>query len=176
MELDNLTTLLKLDQYRISPMPAAGASRPKRCHTTPRGEIYFKFGMTNNEICAELFAYHLAVQLGIAAAETRLAISADELGVASHDIGAYSEPSDVEGYSVKDYLHVKGFVEVCLFDYIIMNEDRHAGNWGIIESNNIQGVAVIPVESNNILDAHNTQSIKDIQDARGVQSTQGGYA
>jgi len=123
--------LLDLEQYRRSPNRGAGASLPKRCYSSPQGEIYFKFGMTDNEICAELFAYYLAGQLGINAACTKLAKSGSVLGVASYDIGDYAEPSDEKSYSVKDYTSIEGFVFMCLFDYLIMNEDRHAGNWGI---------------------------------------------
>ena len=123
--------LLELDKYRRSPMPIAGASRPKRCYTTPSGEIYFKFGLTTNELCAEMFAFSIGKQLGISVAKTRFAISCDELGIASYDIGEYSEPDDKISYSVKDFIYLSGFIEMCLFDYLIMNEDRHAINWGI---------------------------------------------
>ena len=123
--------LLELDNYRRSPMPIAGASRPKKCYTTPSGEIYFKFGLTNNELCAEMFAFSIGIQLGISIAKTRLAVSSDELGIASYDIGEYTEPDDRISYSIKDFIHLKGFTEMCLFDYLIMNEDRHAINWGI---------------------------------------------
>jgi len=129
-----VTELLDLDRHRRSPNRGAGASRPKRNYTSPQGEIYFKFGLTKNEICAELFAYDLAKQLGIDVAETRLAKSAETLGVASYDIGEHDEPKDdVESYSVKDYIGLDGFVSMCLFDYLIMNEDRHARNWGIVK-------------------------------------------
>ena len=127
------TELLNLDQYRRSPNRGAGASRPKRNYTSPHGEIYFKFDMTSNEICAELFAYDLAKQLDIDIATTRLAQSGSVLGVASYDIGEYKEPSDDKSYSVKDFLTIDGFIFMCLFDYLIMNEDRHAGNWGITD-------------------------------------------
>jgi hypothetical protein len=123
--------LLYLDQYRKSPQSFAGASRPKRVYTTPKGDIYFKFELTSNEICAELFANFIGNQLGLKMAETRLAISAGTLGIASLDIGVYTEPDDSGGnYSVKDFIHINDFIEMCLFDYLIMNEDRHAGNWG----------------------------------------------
>jgi len=127
------TTMLELDQFRKSPNRGAGASRPKRNYTSPQGEIYFKFNLTNNEVCAELFAYDLAKQLGISVAETRLAKSGDVLGIASYDIGDYDEPEDAEGYSVKQFTSINGFVPMLLFDYLIMNEDRHAGNWGIVD-------------------------------------------
>jgi len=126
-----VTELLDLDSYRRSPNRGAGASRPKRNYTSPQGEIYFKFDMTNNEICAELFAYDLAKHLGLDTAVTRLAKSGAVLGVASYDVGEYEEPTDDKSYSVKDFLTIDGFVFMCLFDYLIMNEDRHAGNWGI---------------------------------------------
>jgi len=126
-------TILNLDQFRRSPNRGAGASRPKRNYTSPQGEIYFKFDLTNNENCAELFAYDLAKQLGIDVALTRLAQSGSVFGVASYDIGEYEEPSDDISYSVKDFIGLDGFVNMCLFDYLIMNEDRHAGNWGIID-------------------------------------------
>ena len=130
---DNIAyELLELDQYRRSPNRGAGASRPKRNYTSPQGEIYFKFGITNNELCAELFSYDLAKQLEIDVAVTRLAQSGSVLGAASYDIGEYEEPSDAQSYSVKDFIEIDGFITMCLFDYLIMNEDRHAGNWGII--------------------------------------------
>ena len=124
------TELLALDTYRRSPNRGAGASRPKRNYTSPHGEIYFKFGISNNEICAELFAYDLAGQLGIDVAVTRLAEAGGVMGIASYDNGGYEEIDDRLSYSVKDYVHISGFIEMCLFDYLIMNEDRHAGNWG----------------------------------------------
>ena len=120
-----------LDNYRRSPNRGAGASRPKRNYTSPQGEIYFKFGITNNEICAELFSYDLAKQLEIDVAVTRLAEAGGVVGVASHDNGGYEEIDDKLSYSVKDYAHIPGVIEMCMFDYLIMNEDRHAGNWGI---------------------------------------------
>jgi len=126
------TELLALDKYHHSPNRGAGASRPKRNYTSPQGEIYFKFGITHNEICAELFAYDLAKQLGINVAVTRLAEAGGVMGVASYDNGGYEETDDKLSYSVKDYAHINGAVEMFLFDYLIMNEDRHAGNWGII--------------------------------------------
>jgi hypothetical protein len=129
--LSDETVMLELSQFRRSPTPGASASRPKRCFTTPSGEVYFKFDITNNEICAELFAYHIGNRLGISMAKTRLARYKNGLGIASYDIGGYDEPLDTISYSVKDFLHIKGFVSMCLFDYLIMNEDRHAGNWGI---------------------------------------------
>ncbi|MCL2603287.1 MAG: phosphatidylinositol 4-kinase [Defluviitaleaceae bacterium] len=126
-------TLLDLSHYRKSLNRGAGASRPKRVYTSPRGEVYFKFDLTNNEICAELFAYALAIQLDIPVAETKLARSDMLMGVASYDVGVYTEPQDKVSYSVKDFISLNGFVQMCLFDYLIMNEDRHAGNWGITD-------------------------------------------
>ena len=150
--------LLDLDQYRRSPNRGAGASRPKRNYTSPQGEIYFKFGITTNEICAELFAYDLAEQLDIDLAVTRLAKSNLDLGVASYDIGEYEEPSDEKSYSVKDFIAIDGFICMCLFDYLIMNEDRHAGNWGIINGR------VAPLFDHNIAFGGDV-IIKDIDEA-----------
>ena len=127
--------LLILDNYHRSPIRGSGASRPKLVFTSPQGAVYFKFGMETNEICAELFAYALALQLGIDIAVTRLAVLDGRLGIASYDIGTYEEPTDKDSYSVKDFIHISGFSQMCLFDYLIMNEDRHAGNWGIVNGN-----------------------------------------
>ena len=127
-------SLLILEKYRKSPNRGAGASRPKRVYSSPRGEIYFKFDMTYNEMCAELFSYALSFPLEVKTAEVQLAISGTVLGIASYDIGLYEEPDDRNSYSVKDFLHLKGFIQMCLFDYLIMNEDRHAGNWGIMDN------------------------------------------
>jgi len=124
--------LLILDNYHRSPIRGSGASRPKLVFTSPQGAVYFKFGMETNEICAELFAYSLAMQLDVDVAVTRLAELDGRLGIASYDIGIYEEPVDRYSYSVKDFVHVSGFAQMCLFDYLITNEDRHAGNWGII--------------------------------------------
>jgi len=125
------SAILELSEYRRSLSPGADASKPKYQITTPEANIFFKFKLSNNEICAEVVSYRLAVELGIAAAETRVARYKKELGVASFDIGKYQEPDDTVSYSIKDFLHIKGFVKMCLFDYLIMNEDRHGGNWGI---------------------------------------------
>ena len=129
------SSLLILDNYHRSPIRGSGASRPKLVFTSPQGAVYFKFGMETNEICAELFAYSLALQLGIDIAATRLAELDGRLGIASYDIGIYEEPTDRDSYSIKDFIHVNGFLQMCLFDYLIMNEDRHAGNWGITNGN-----------------------------------------
>ena len=123
--------LLEIERYSRSPNRGAGATRPKRSYTSPYGEVYFKFGLTNNEICAELFAYAIGKQLDLPMAVTRLAKSDTTLGIASYDNGGYSEINDEESYSIRDFVNVLGFIDMCLFDYLIMNEDRHAGNWGI---------------------------------------------
>lgn len=124
--------ILDLGEYRRSPSPGVEASRPKYQITTPQGEIYFKFRLTNNEICAELLSCQIAAALGIPAARTRLSKYKQNIGIASCDIGIYEEPDDSLSYSVKDFLGIEGFVQMCLFDYLVMNEDRHAGNWGIM--------------------------------------------
>ena len=123
---------LHLKEYQRSPSPGVNASRPKYQITTPNGDIYFKFKMTDNEIGAELFAYHIGQLLEIPVARTELATYKQEIGIASYDIGYFTEPDDSISYSIKDFIKVNGFIEMCLFDYLIMNEDRHAGNWGII--------------------------------------------
>ena len=134
--LDNDTTgqILNLNEYRRSPSPGIEASRPKYQITTPNGEIYFKFQLTNNEICAELLAFQIASELGIPAAKTCLSKYKENIGIASYDIGIYTEPDDSVSYSIKDFLEIDGFIQMCLFDYLVMNEDRHAGNWGILDN------------------------------------------
>jgi hypothetical protein len=153
------TELLDLDQYRKSPNRGAAASCPKRSYTTPQGDIYFKFDLTSNEICAELFAYDIAKQLGIRVAKTRLAQAGLVLGIASYDIGAHTEGStvDAETYSIKDFTLVIGFIEMCLFDYLIMNEDRHGGNWGTHEG------AIAPLFDHNYAFGGDTE-ITNIED------------
>jgi len=126
--------ILNLNEFRRSPSPGIEASRPKYQITTPEGEIYFKFQLTNNEICAEIVANQLAINLNISAAKTCLSKHKENIGVASYDIGIYEEPDDSVSYSVKDFLEIDGFIQMCLFDYLIMNEDRHAGNWGIFDN------------------------------------------
>jgi len=126
--------ILNLNEFRRSPSPGVEASRPKYQITTPGGEIYFKFQLTNNEICAEIIAYKLAENLNIPVARTCLSKYKENIGIASYDIGTYEEPDDTVSYSVKDFLEIEGFIQMCLFDYLIMNEDRHAGNWGISDN------------------------------------------
>ena len=126
--------ILNLNEFRRSPSPGVEASRPKYLITTPEGEIYFKFQLTNNEVCAEVIAYQLAENLDIPVAKTCLSKYKENIGIASYDIGIYEEPDDSLSYSVKDFLGIEGFVQMCLFDYLIMNEDRHAGNWGILNN------------------------------------------
>jgi hypothetical protein len=130
---DNGGQILNLNEYRRSPSPGVEASRPKYQITTPEGEIYFKFQLTNNEICAEIVAYQLALSLNIPAAKTCLSKYKENIGIASHDVGIYQEPDDSLSYSVRDFLEIDGFVQMCLFDYLVMNEDRHAGNWGVLD-------------------------------------------
>jgi hypothetical protein len=129
--------ILNLNEFRRSPSPGVDASRPKYQITTPEGEIYFKFQLTNNEIYAEIIAYQLAKNLDIPAAKTCLSKYKENIGITSYDIGIYEEPDDSLSYSVKDFLEIEGFVEMCLFDYLIMNEDRHAGNWGILNNKTV---------------------------------------
>jgi hypothetical protein len=124
---------LSLETYTKSLNPGATATKPKRVYATPEGDAYFKYGMTSNEICAELFTCAVARALNIAVAETRLAYAAGGFGILSNDIGVYIEPCDVRSYSVRDFEAIDGFIEMLLFDYLVMNEDRHAGNWGIID-------------------------------------------
>jgi hypothetical protein len=114
-----VTEMLDLDIYRWSQNRGAGASRPKRNYTSPQGEIYFKFDMTNNEICAELFSYDIAKRLGLDTAVTRLAKSGTVLGVASYDIGEYEEPTDDKSYSIKDYITIDGFF-LCACSIILL--------------------------------------------------------
>ena len=128
------TKMVNLKEYKISLSPGANASRPKYQITTPSGEVYFKFKMTDNEIGAEIFSYHIAKALNIPVANTCLATYKNKVGIASYDIGYFTEPEDLDSYSIKNYLDVSGFIDMCLFDYIIMNEDRHAGNWGIVNN------------------------------------------
>ena len=135
--------ILNLNEYRRSPSPGVEASRPKYQITTPEGEIYFKFQLTGNEICAEIVAAQLAENLSIPIAKTVLSKYKNNIGIASYDIGIYEEPDDSFSYSVKDFIGIEGFIQMCLFDYLIMNEDRHAGNWGI--SNN----KVVPLFDHN---------------------------
>jgi len=126
--------ILNLNEFRRSTSPGVEASRPKYQITTPEGELYFKFQLTNNEICAEIAAYRLAENLNIPAAKTCLSKYKENIGIASYDIGMYEEPDDSLSYSIKDFLKIEGFIQMCLFDYLIMNEDRHAGNWGISDN------------------------------------------
>jgi len=123
--------IVNLDKYRKSPSPGASASRPKYVMDIDGVVAYFKFGLTAKEICAEIFAYHIAVIMGIPVAETRLAVYKQQIGIVSFDVGDYIEPSDDMSYSVKDFINIGLFVEMCLFDYLVMNEDRHCRNWGI---------------------------------------------
>lgn len=132
LDNDSDEQILNLNEYRRSPSPGAEASRPKYHITTPDGEVYFKFQLTNNEICAEIAAYKLALNLKIPVAKTCLSKYKENIGIASYDIGIYEEPDDILSYSIEDFLAIDGFIQMCLFDYLIMNEDRHAGNWGIV--------------------------------------------
>jgi len=131
LEVNGDEQILNLNEFRRSPSPGVNASRPKYQITTPGGEIYFKFQLTNNEICAEIIAYKLAENLNIPAAKTCLSKYKENIGIASYDIRIYQEPDDTVSYSIKDFVQIDRFVQMCLFDYLIMNEDRHAGNWGI---------------------------------------------
>lgn len=115
--------IFDLKEYRRSPSPGANASRPKYQIITPNGDVYFKFKMTNNEMCAEIFAYHLGEKMKIPVAITKLATYKQELGIVSYDIGSYIEPDDLTSYSIKDFLNIRGFADMCLFDYVIMNGD-----------------------------------------------------
>ena len=145
-DLENVTlnSVVDLKHYRKSPNVGADATKPKIQLITPSGPIYFKFGLTENEVCAEIISYYLATTLDIRAAKTALAWYKDSLGIASWSIGEYVEPDDDKSYSIPDFLHLDGFFEMCLFDYLVMNEDRHAGNWCI------QNNSVAPLFDHNV--------------------------
>jgi len=128
-----INQIIDLRHHRKSPSPGADATKPKYQLITPSGLIYFKFGLTENEICAEIISHYVATLLEIPVAKVALAKYKNSLGIASWDVGSYHEPEDHQSYSIKDFIHIKGFVEMCLFDYLVMNEDRHAGNWGYKE-------------------------------------------
>lgn len=138
IDLDEVTinSIVDLKHYRKSPNLGAKATDRILQLVTPKGQIYFKFGLTDNEMCAELLAYHLANSLDIKVAKTALAWYKDAIGIASWSIGEYSKPDNSKSYNVLDFLHFEGFVEMCLFDYLIMNVDRHAGNW-CIQNNSV---------------------------------------
>ena len=134
LDNDGEEKILNLNEYRRSPSPGIEAGRPKYLITAPKGDIYFKFQLTNNEICAEILACQIANSLDIPAAKTCLSKYKESIGIASYDIGVYEEPDDSFSYSAKDFLGIEGFIQMCLFDYFVMNEDRHAGNWGIVNN------------------------------------------
>lgn len=138
--------IVDLSKFRKSPVSAANASRPKYILDTAEGVAYFKFDITTNEICAEILSYEIAKSLQIPCARTYLAKYRNKEGIVSYDIGPYIQPCDDEGYSVKDFIHLEGFIEMCLFDYLIMNEDRHPGNWGITVDN----LSVAPLYDHNV--------------------------
>ena len=142
--IDNNDNIVDLSKYKKSMSPGAAASKPKYVIDVDGAIAYFKFRLTTEEICAEIFAYRIAVALDIPAAITKLAKYKGDIGIASFDIGKYSEPSDEFSYSIKDFLEIEQFVEMCLFDCLIMNEDRHCKNWGIRNGN------IAPVFDHNI--------------------------
>ena len=145
-DLGAVTTnsVVDLKHHRKSPNPGVEATKPKFQLLTPNSQIFFKFGLTDNEICAELLAYHLGTLMNIDVAKTALALYKDVVGIASWGIGDFSEPDDTVSYSILDFVHLDGFIEMCLFDYLIMNEDRHAGNWCI------QNFSVAPLFDHNV--------------------------
>ena len=137
-------TVYKLDKYKRSLSPGATATKPKYVLEVNGKLAYFKFELTEKEICAELLSSKVGKCLGIPIAETFAAEYKGTKGIVSFDIGEYTEVDDSESYSVKDYTNIPGFIDMCLFDYLVMNEDRHARNWGI--SNN----AVAPLFDHNV--------------------------
>jgi len=122
--------IINMSNLRRGVSPAGDATKPKYQIVTPSGIVWFKFKLTDNEICAELLSYYIAKLLGVSVAETSLVYYKNEIGIASWDIGEYKEPDDSLSYSFHDFVQLKGFIMMCLFDYLIMNEDRHARNWG----------------------------------------------
>jgi len=142
--IDNNDFVVDLSKYKKSMSPGAAASKPKYVIDVDGDIVYFKFRLTAEEVNAEIFAYRIAIAIGIPVALTKLATYKGEIGIASFDIGKHFEPSDEISYSIKDFLEIKLFVELCLFDYLIMNEDRHCKNWGI------QDGSIAPVFDHNI--------------------------
>ena len=111
------STVLDLRSLRQSPSPASDATKPKYQLVSASGTLYFKFGLTDNEICAEIVSAILADILAVPVAKTCLAYYKNTLGVVSEDINVYEEPEDSDSYTALDFIHIPGFAEMCLFDY-----------------------------------------------------------
>ena len=77
--------VLDLRSCRKSPSPGADATKPKYQLITPTSVVYFKFGLTDNEICAEIVSFMVAEILQVPVTKTFLAIYKSEIGVASCD-------------------------------------------------------------------------------------------
>lgn len=136
--------ILELDIYRRGLSPGATATKPKYVMEIDERVAYFKFDLSVGEIHSELLAYEVGLALDVPVAETCAAMYKGNLGIVSFDIGAYSEVDDSLSYSVRDFIGIPGFITMCLFDYLIMNEDRHARNWGVVNG------AVAPLFDHNI--------------------------
>ena len=137
-------SVIKMDKYKRSISPGVTATKPKYLLEVDDTLVYFKFGLTSDEIYAELAAYNMGLKLNIPMAKTQISEYKGSLGIASFDIGNYTEVDDSDGYSMLKYLSIDGFIDMLLFDYLIMNEDRHAGNWGVFNNK------VVPLYDHNI--------------------------
>ena len=124
--------IIDLSNENLSPSYMASASRSKKIYLYQNQVVYYKYELTKNEIFAEVFAYLLGSQLGLNMAKVELARYKETEVIISYDIGQTKEVEEYELYSIKKYEQITGFIEMCLFDYVIMNEDRHIGNWTVL--------------------------------------------
>lgn len=127
-------------------------------------KIYlFKLPKIDGEIYAEILAANLAKNIyRLRVPETFLGIKDDNFGVLSKNFvnteenerfdeivdyfGADFDAHTLEGYTVEKAYEIASehnilleFYEMCFFDSIIGNQDRHCENWGILYNSANQG-------------------------------------
>lgn len=136
-------------------------TRVKNWLKHPTSEVYwlFKEPKSKGEMYAELASYKIGTDVFLLdIAEIELAICSGIEGTicksflgeensslfeAVDYFGAQFDENDLLMYTIESAIQIaknfgleKEFISMCIFDYLIANQDRHCGNWGFIETPN----------------------------------------
>ncbi|MGI8170376.1 HipA domain-containing protein [Enterococcus lactis] len=150
-------------------------NREKIWLRNPNSEEYlFKKPKIDGEIIGEVASFHIGTAIfGLSIPETYFAKKNAELGTISKSFISNEEKKYLEFQEIVDYygenfdaydlnqyslhkalsivtkLNLKlDFYKMCIFDYVIANQDRHVQNWGIIMNRENQQKKFSPLYDN----------------------------
>lgn len=163
-------------------------SRTKYWVKNPSEEVFlFKLPKIEGELYAEIVAAMLADRLyGLKVPETHIALKQDEIGVLTksfvdrkngerfEEVIDYYDPDfdkdDLLQYTLDKSLEISSkygmidsFYEMCVFDSIIGNQDRHCENWGILyDSDNNASFAPLYDNGSSLLNGLSEDKVEEM--------------